>query len=211
MRWSVVTSQGTFYVYYGDASTSFQSGTGDSGINMVSPIPGANVETPELGPGTYVTWSDLLNGTGGVSPYDANATVKQISLVVDAGYTGTQIVKLTGVQITDNGATSTYTPGQIPGSTSTSTSTGPWVSDNSAPAWLYLAKVSGNAPAAQVDESIVTDTQGDSGGQFRTADGFYIYNFPVSQLTDLSAQYQIGISFNSNGSNPAGVVQFGIK
>jgi hypothetical protein len=76
--------------------------------------------------------------------------------------------------------------------------------------WISLTKISGNAPPAPVDETTITNTQGDSGGQFRVTDGFYMYNLPMSQL-DPTAQYQVGISPNSDGSHPAGVVQFGLK
>jgi hypothetical protein len=38
-----------------------------------------------------------------------------------------------------------------------------------------------------------------------------MYNVPVSNLPDPTATYQVGISFNSNGSSPVGVVQFGLK
>jgi hypothetical protein len=210
MRWSIVTSMGTFYVYYGDESTSFQTGQGGSGINMTTPIVGARVETPELGPGVYVTWSDLIHGTGGVATGDPSATVSQIDLVVDAGYTGTQRVQLSDVQITDNGATSEYVPGTIAGSTSTSTTSTPWVNDTTDPAWVYLNEVNGATPGQAVDENLV-DTQGDNGGQYRVVDGMYMYNFPVSNLKDPTATYQIGISFHSDGSSPVGVVPFGTK
>ena len=205
MRWSVVTNQGTFYVYYGDLSTSFQTGTGGSGINMVTPVVGARVETPETGPGVYLNWSDLLNGTGG-SAHHSDALVSEIDLVVDAGYTGTQTVQLQDVSITDNGATSTYTPGDVTSGGGATTC----ATDTTDPMWISLTKLSSNAPAAPVDESTITNTQGDTGGQFRITNGMYMYNLPISQL-DPTAQYQVGISPNSDGSNPAGVVQFGIK
>jgi hypothetical protein len=39
-----------------------------------------------------------------------------------------------------------------------------------------------------------------------------MYNLPVStNLLDPSATYQVGISFNQDGSNPVGVVNFGTK
>lgn len=40
----------------------------------------------------------------------------------------------------------------------------------------------------------------------------YMYNLPVSQLPDLSATYQVGISFNPDGSSPVpATVLFGLK
>ena len=40
----------------------------------------------------------------------------------------------------------------------------------------------------------------------------YMHNFPVSQLTDASAQYQVGIRMGSSTADPVPTpVQFGIK
>lgn len=82
---------------------------------------------------------------------------------------------------------------------------------NRAPAWISLSKMSGSTPLPPIDEPTITSTQGDTGGQFRQVDGMYIYNLPVSQLPDLAATDQVGISFNSDGSDPVGVVKFGLK
>jgi hypothetical protein len=211
LRWSLVTSAGTFFVYYGDPSSSFQTGGNEqSGANMTG-TGEARVETPELGPGKYVTWSDLLNGTNGVSLGDAGATVSEIDLVVDGGYAGAQQVNLSDVQIADNQGVSEYVPGNIAGSgPSVSTTSTPPVTDNSQPAWISIVKISSATPTQVVDEGLVS-TQGDQGGAYRQVDSMYMYNLPVSDLPDPSATYAVGVSFSQNGSPIPGAVNFGLK
>ena len=211
MRWSIQTSAGNFYVYYGDTCPFCQDGTGQSGTNMTT-LSDQRVETPENGPGSFKTWSDLVNGTNGVNATDASLPVSEIDLVVDAGYAGTQQVQLSDVQIIDNGATSEYVPGTIAGSTTSSTTTGPLVTDNSTPAWISITKTSGATPAGPIDESTLTSTQGDTGGQYRQVDSMYMYNLPVNDLGDPSATYTVGVSFHSDGSSPVvHTASFGLK
>ena len=169
MRWSIVTSAGTFYVYYGDTSSSFQSGTGGTGANMTQATD-ARVETPELGPGTYVTWSDLINGTNGVNASDAAATVSEIDLVVDAGYGGTQKVHLSDVFINS----SEYVPGTVTGSSTSTTTDGPWTTTTTPSMYIDIAKGSSSDPGT-VDETTYTGV-GDTSGQFAVVDSKYKYN-----------------------------------
>jgi hypothetical protein len=179
MRWSIVTSAGNFFVYYGDTSSSFQSGTGGTGVNMTA-TGEARVETPETGPGKYVTWSDLINGTNGVNASDASVTVSEIDLVVDAGYGGTQKVQLSDVQITASGNTSEYVPGTVPGSTSTTDSVGPWSSTTSPAMYIDVAMGNPSDPGT-VDETTYTGV-GDTGGQFAIVNGMYKYNLSNTSL-----------------------------
>jgi hypothetical protein len=175
MRWSIVTSAGVFYVYYGDTVGSFQSGQGGTGVNMTA-TGEARVETPERGPGTYVTWSDLINGTNGVNAADASATVSEIDLVVDAGYGGSQKVRFSDVSVND----SDYVPGTIPGSVTSADSLGPWSSTTSPAMYIDIVKGNANDPGT-VDESTYAGV-GDSGGQFAVVDGKYKYNLANSSL-----------------------------
>jgi hypothetical protein len=211
MRWSIVTPAGNFYVYYGDTCPFCQDGIGQSGTNMTT-LGDQRVETPENGPGAFKTWNDLVTGNNGVNASDASLPVSEIDLVVDAGFAGTQQVQLSDVQITDQGVTSEYVPGSIAGGTTTSTVTGPLVTDNSAPAWISITKFNGATPIGPIDESTLTSTQGDVGGQFRQVDSMYMYNLPVNDLGDPSATYQVGVSFHSDGSSPVpSTVKFGLK
>jgi hypothetical protein len=112
------------------------------------------------------------------------------------------VINLTDATVTWNGDSSTFT---MPNTTTTTTQ------DNSQPAYVYLSKVSGATPTSNIDESTLTSTQGDSGGQYRQVDGKYMYNLPIAGL-DTTATYEVGVSFQSNGNNPIpATVQFGLK
>jgi hypothetical protein len=211
MRWEINTPDGNIMIYYGDLNTSFQSGTDGSGVNMMLAAD-ARFEASQLGHSSppYDMLANILAAPAPGGGTIAGEPVNWINLTVDGGWGSPQKVQLSGVQETVKGVTSTYTPGTILGGSSTSSTTSPWVSTNSDPAWVYLYKTSGATPAQVVDENLV-NTQGDTGGQFRAVDGMYMYNFPVSNLPDPSATYKIGISFHSDGSDPVGLVQFGTK
>jgi hypothetical protein len=220
LRWQIDTPDGQVYVYYGDPTAYTQEGgiatNGYSGTNMITQATDARTEgfggfTRTASQPQYDSLANMMArsapaGTIGQEP------VTGIDLVVDSGFAGTQQVQLSDVQITDNQGTSEYVPGTIAGSTTNSTSTGPLVTDNSAPAWLSITKTSGSTPAGSVDEATLTSTQGDTGGQFRQVDSMYMYNLPVNDLTDKSATYTVGVSFHSDGSSPvANTVTFGLK
>lgn len=162
MRWSIVTSAGTFYVYYGDTSTSFQSGTGGTGTNMTA----TGENRVDIG-GPYVSWSDLTAA-------DGSATVSRIDLVVDAGYAGTQTVQLSDVTIGTGAGTSEYVPGTVAGSSSSTDSSGPWSSTTTAP--MYIDVVQGTATAPGTPDDTTYTGVGDSGGQFHIVNGMYKYN-----------------------------------
>jgi hypothetical protein len=203
MRWSVHVPglSGSIFVYYGDEPNFASESVSQSGVNMIANTSDVRVDTSQLPGGTfYDTWAHALTLAG-------SQPVSSVSLVVDAGWGGTQKVQLTDVQVNETTGLSEYVPGTVT-SGGGSPVCAPDTTDNF---WLYLSKKSGAAPAQQIDESLIDNTQGDFGGQFRMTGGFYMYNLPLSQLTDLTATYQIGISPNSDGSNPAGLVTFGLK
>lgn len=202
MRWQIDTPDGNIMVYYGDTSSSFQSGTQGSGDNMIAQADARFEGQGFAGSPMYDTLAHVLARTAPAGTV-ADEPVQSIGLVVDGGWGGAQKVTLADVTIGTSAGTSTYTPGTV----STGPSVTAWAADNSQPAYLYLAKVGGS----QIAENTLTDTQGNTGGQFRVVDGMYMYNLPLSQLTDLTAQYKVGISFHTDGSDPAGLVQFGLK
>jgi hypothetical protein len=207
MRWQIDTPDGNVWVYYGDLSTTFQGGIGGSGDNMWASADarfegsGSFTGSPEYDTMAHVLSRPAPSGTV------ANEPVTRIALIVDAGWSLTQKVQLQDVTVTIGSETDTYTPGTISGSPTCTA----WAQSNADPMWVYLAKTSSATPTQVVDENLVS-TQGDSGGQFRQVDSKYIYNMPVSNLPDNTATYQIGISPNSNGSNPIpNTVPFGLK
>lgn len=216
LRWQIDTTNGvTIYVYYGDTSDSFQSGNQGSGVNMMAQ---ADARFEQQGGTPYLgTLADVLarpvpgGGTIGSSP------LQSIGLVVDAGWGGGQAVQLLAspgpaVTIGTTHGTSTYQPGNIQGETTSDPVAGPWVADTSTAMYLHLYKVSGQTPVSAIDEALITNTQGDLGGQFRVVDGMYMYNLPLNQLPDLTATYEVGITTHSDGSNPLPTpVQFGLK
>lgn len=212
LRWQIDTPDGALYVYYGDSSTDFQTDSNGpdyySGTNMM----GLTDIRAEFQGFSNPKYDKLANIFGEAAPTASYGTIGQepvldIGLVTDSGFAGDQQVALQDASIVTPAGTSTYVPGTV-GTTASCTG---WTNDTTDPMWLYLAKVSGGTPPAQIDESVIDNTQGDTGGQFRVVNGFYMYNLPLSQLTDLTASYTIGISPNSDGSNPVGLVSFGLK
>jgi hypothetical protein len=208
MRWTINTNLGNVDVYYGEPFNT-GAGTVDSGTNMITDanLPSSNparVDTWTGGNINYDTWFNNVT----LNPTVANEPVNWIGLIVDSGFAGPEAVQLTDASIsTSVTPDTTYTPGDTttPGGSPTCA---PDTTDNF---WLYLYKSSGATPAAQIDETLIDNTQGDTGGQFRLVNGFYMYNLPLSQLPDLTASYTIGISPHSDGSNPVGQVTFGLK
>ncbi len=206
-RWQISTPDGQMFVYYGDPSTSLQSGTDGSGVNMIA-LGGDRVEISQLNQNhnpLYDTWTKALADHATASgTLIADEPVSSVSLTIDGGW-GDNLAKTSHDQVLNlstasvNGNVFTW-PAATAGQT-----------DNSQPAWISLSKMSGNTPLPPIDEQLITSTQGDSGGQFRQIDSMYMYNLPVSNLPDKAATYQVGISFNENGSAPVGVVQFGLK
>jgi hypothetical protein len=196
MRWSIVTPDGTIYVYYGDLSSTFQSGTGGTGVNMAT-VTDARVEGSGSLAGTpvYDTWSDVLSRLGGTV---ANEPVSEIDLVVDAGYAGTQAVQLSDVSITANGSTSEYVPGTVAGSSSSSDSLGPW-SNTTAPAMYIDVNRTSGADPGTVDETTYTGV-GDTGGQFSVVNGMYKYNLSSSSLG--AGTYQVFMDPSSAHTSP---------
>jgi hypothetical protein len=182
-------------VYYGDTSSSFQSGTGGTSVNMAdTSTTAARVETPELGPGVYVTWNDLVTGTGGVNASDPSATVSAINLVVDGGWGGSQVLNLTDAKVGINGVVSTFT---MPSSTPVQTT--------SPAAYIDVTQISGSTQGT-VDETTYTGV-GDTGGQFSVVDSMYKYNLATSSLPGVGT-YNVSIKV---GGTDYGTVQFTLK
>jgi hypothetical protein len=199
LRWSIVTPDGNVYVYYGDLSSTFQSGQGGSGVNMAT-VTDARVEGDGSLGGTplYDTWSDVLSRSA-PSGTVANEPVSEIDLVVDAGYAGAQRVQLSDVQITANGSASEYVPGTVPGSTHTTDSIGSYSPTTTPPMYVDVVQTSGGAPGT-VDETTYTGV-GDTSGQFAVVDGKYKYNLSNASLPG-AGTYQVSMDPSSAHNSP---------
>jgi hypothetical protein len=201
LRWSVTVPEiqyqgqpANVFVYYG-TGPNFTDSLVQNG-NLIANTADLRVDTSQIPGGTfYDTWSHAVSLLTGQS-------VSDVSLVLDGGWGGDQVMNLSDASVTTTGGSSMFTwPAPIAGVA---------VDPSTVPMYVYLYEVSGNTPGAVVDENLV-NTQGDTGGQYRAADGMYMYNFPVSNLPDKSATYKIGISTNSDGSSPFAQVPFGSK
>jgi hypothetical protein len=203
LRWQIGTPGGNIMVDYGDVATSLQTGTAGSGVNMVNSTTAEEnrCESVEVGGTMYTPWSYVVTNFGDLA-------VTNVVLVVDGGWDGLnthdQVLNLSD-------ATVGYNLGSSPeSSTFTMPAASAPTQTNATPAWIHLYKVSGSTPG-QIDETGIFSTQGDTGGQFRQVDGKYMYNLPVSNLPDPTATYRVGISFHQDGSDPVGLVDFGLK
>lgn len=199
MRWSIVTPDGEIYVYYGDLSTTFQSGQGGSGDNMASATDARIEGTGSLaGTPVYDTWSDVLSRPA-PSGTVANEPVSAIILVVDAGYAGTQQVQLSDVSIAGTGFSSGYVPGTVAGSTSSTDSLGPWSNTTTPAMYIDVVQDTGSAPGT-VDETTYTGV-GDTGGQFKVVNGMYKYNLSTATLPG-AGTYQVFMDPSSAHNSP---------
>jgi hypothetical protein len=215
LRWQIDTPQGNIFVYYGDQSQSVTD-TGGSGTNQADTTDTVGrVDASQFGGPYSETWAQLM-----ASPV-ASDQVNRIALILD-GYAScggaTQQVQLSNtvapaITVGIGTETDTYTPGTV----GTASDTG-WVNTNTPPMWVSLYLSSSSTPIAGIDESIIS-TQGDTGGQYRQVDGKYMYNFPVNNLPDSTASYNVGISPTKDGAsvpitnatNPTDLAHFGLK
>jgi hypothetical protein len=190
LRWSVNTPIGNIFVYYG-TGPGFTDNLVQSG-NLIANTSDVRVDTSQLPGGTfYDTWAHALTLAG-------SQPVGYTALVLDGGWSNPagQVMNLTSATVNGNAFT-------MPGTITTQT--------NTAPAWIYLDKTSG-VTTAPIDETTLTSTQGDSGGQFRQVDGKYIYNLPVNDLQGASGDiWKVGISLTQNGSPIPSTVKFALK
>jgi hypothetical protein len=180
LRWQIDTPDGVIWVYYGDLSSTFQSGQGGSTVNMWTTgearYEGGGV-APKTFAGTpeYTTLADLLSRTSpagnvGMEP------VTRIALITDSYLCNgsSQHVDLQDATVTIGGETDTYTPGTATGTPVTTSTTGPFTNTTSPSMYIDIAKGTGADPGI-VDETTYTGV-GDTSGQFAVVDGKYKYN-----------------------------------
>jgi hypothetical protein len=185
LRWSIQTPAGNVHVYFGDYPNFTSESAGDgSGVNLLTSSD-LRFDTSQVGGTFYDTWAHAQQLVG-------NQPVQAVSLVLDGGWGGDQILNLSAASVNGNAFT-------MPAGTTTQT--------NAPAALLHLTKTAGTNPGA-IDETTVTSAQGDTGGQFRAVDGKYIYNLDVSVLSGVGT-YQASINIGGNDlQTPA---TFGLK
>ena len=187
LRWSIGTTAGTVFVYYG-ATPNFVDCTtnSQSGVNLAT-LTDSRWDTSQIVGGTfYDNYAHAMYLIGA-------SQVQFVALVLDAGWAGDQIVTLTSATVNDN----TWTP--APSGTLAPTCALP-------PATIKITKTSGS-DAGSVDE--VTSIQpSDNNSQFRIVSCNYIYNLATSSLSGAGV-YQVQVVINN--VTATGSATFGLK
>jgi hypothetical protein len=200
LRWSVNFSDGsTIFIYYGkdstfwiDCSSNINDTTIDqSGLNMVN----ANFDGTG-GDVRYERSPDFANiyvNYASASAFAAGKTITSVTLVLDAGWGGDQLVSLGHVTVNDN----TFMP-----------KSGTSPTCPSQPATIQVSKI-GSAGSLSIDENL-TSIQKDTGTQFRIVDCKYMYNIAGKSLG--AGQYKVDAIINGLPvyQQPPGTV-FGLK
>lgn len=175
LRWSVNSDIGTLYIYYGaepnttDCTTVGPS-TNQSGLNMIG-MSDSRYDTSHIGGTFYDTYANakaLLE----------NRAISSVTLVLDAGWDGDQVVSLGNVTVNDN----TFVP----------KSGGFTAICPTAPATIQVSKI-GPSGSLTVDESL-DSTVPDQGTSFRIVGCKYQYNISGKSLG--TGQYQVDAIIN---------------
>lgn len=192
LRWSVETSLGNLFIYYGDlpnytdCTTNSQSGTNMIGLSDL------RYDTSQIGGTFYDSYSDALSLLG-------STPIEGISLVLDAGWynapDGDQIASVSNVTVNDN----TFQP--LPVGTTSFTPT-----CDLPTAAIKVTKTAGDTPGDISEVSSVSAA--DSTGYFRQVDCKYIYNLAVSSLSGAGTY---GVYVNIDGTNINDPGEFGLR
>ncbi|HET9051996.1 MAG TPA: hypothetical protein VFO60_09845 [Candidatus Dormibacteraeota bacterium] len=172
LRWSIGTSAGNVFVYYGaypnftDCTTANQSG-----VNMTA-TGDQRVDTSQISGGTqYDTWAHAQTIVGSLAVTDA-------ALVLDAGWGGDQVLSgLSNVTVNDD----VFVPKPVGTTTSSTTTYGTFAPTCTLPtATISLVRNPGtdNTP---IDETLAAQSS-DTGGVYRQVDCKYIYNLEATSL-----------------------------
>jgi len=197
LRWQVRTSPTqALFIYYGVPPQFGAGGTGgctatssgganQTGLNLLAQ-PGLRFDTSQyVGGNFYDTQANALTLMGSLP-------ILRVSLVLDSGWGGNQILTLTNATVNTN----TFTPASGSG---TQTCDLP-------PATIQITKIAGATPGA-VNEPISIQPQDDN-MQFRTVDCKYMYNLATSSLSG-AGRYKVEAIIN--GSPAAGAAFFDLR
>jgi hypothetical protein len=190
LRWSVSTSAGHVFIYYGgypnftDCTT---AGNNQSGVNMIGQ-PDLRYDTSQIAGGTfYDSYAHALTLVG-------TLPVTAATLVIDSGWGGDQTLTISDTTVNDNvyqwdaGGTGTLAPTCVlPDAT------------------LKVTKVSGTG-SGEVNETTVVQNF-DGGNAFRVVDCKYQYVLAIPSLNG-SGSYQADIQI---GGVTVGTAHFDLK
>lgn len=187
LRWSIGTPSGNVFVYYG-ATPNFTDCTtvSQSGANLLATTTAVRVDTSQVGGTFYDTWAHAMDLVG-------NQSVTSVSLVLDGGWAGDQVVNLTNATVDNQTFTMPVSSGFAP------TCTLPT-------ATVYLKKT-GDLDPIPTDEIFAAQTA-DTGGVYRQVNCKYIYNLDVSSLSG-AGEYTVGVNIGTQLG--LGSVTFGLK
>jgi hypothetical protein len=188
LRWSVGTPSGHVFVYYG-ATPNFTDCSGansQSGSNLLATTTAVRVDTSQVGGTFYDTWAHAMDLVG-------NQSVTSVSLVLDGGWAGDQIVNLTNATVDNQTFTMPASGGSFAPTCNLPTAT------------ISLTKGSGSDPIPS--NEILAAQSKDTGGVYRQVDCKYIYNLDASSLG--TGQFKVYV--NINGVPVDGYGQFGLR
>jgi hypothetical protein len=169
LRWSVRTSAGSVFIYYGDLPNFTDcTSTSQSGSNMIG-LSDLRYDTSQIGGTFYDTYANAVALVG------ASTTVQRVSLVLDAGWGGDQRLTLTSASVND----ATFTPSAA--SAQSPTCILP-------EATVEISKTDGS-PSGAVNEPLSIQPSDDN-ALFRTVDCKYMYNLATSSLSGVGT-YQV--------------------
>ena len=188
LRWSVSTPLGHVFVYYGSTPnfTDCSGANSQSGANLLATTTAIRVDTTQVGGTFYDTWAHAIDLVG-------TQPVSAVSLVLDSGLAGDQIVNLTNATV-DN---QTFT---MPASSGTFAPT------CTLPQATISVIKNGSADSLPVDETLAAQSK-DTGGIYRQVDCKYIYNLDASSL----GVGMFDVFVNINGTPVDGHGHFGLK
>jgi hypothetical protein len=180
LRWSVTlqTSSGpkSVFIYYGgypnftDCTTA-GTATNQNGLNMIGQSD-LRYDTSQLGGTFYDSYTDAVS-LAGTNP------VVSVTLVLDAGWGGDQVLNLGPVSLSTSG----FTDGFVAPSGS------PVQTCNLPTAQIQVIKTSGTDPGPVTE--VLSVQPADNNGVFRIVSCKYMYNLDVSSLTGVGG-YSVG-------------------
>lgn len=165
LRWQVRTDANhAFFIYYGDSPNFADCTTrSQSNANMIG-LGDLRYDTSQYAGGTFYDTYAHAQALVGTSQ------ITRVSLILDGGWAGDQILTLTSAMVATGAYSDTFTPQETPPTPTCPTST----------AYIGITKISAS-PSGDVNEPQTVQPQ-DNDGIFRIVDCKYMYNLATSSL-----------------------------